>query len=79
MSVITKKKKTASLNGILAASKKLTPKGLQLLKLKLFRNDIINELKAFEKTMKKRKNATKKTDDEIVSVVRKIRTKNATK
>jgi hypothetical protein len=79
MSVITEKKKSISVNGILAAAKKLNPEEIQLLKIKLFGNDIITELKVFEKEMKKRKNTAKKSDDEIVKAVRKIRTKNAAK
>ena len=79
MAIITQKKKTVSLNGILAAAKKLTPEEKQLLKVKLFGNDVINELTAFEKTMKKRKVMIKKSDDQIVTAVKKIRTKNAAK
>jgi hypothetical protein len=79
MSVITEKKKSISVNRILAAAKKLNPEEIQLLKIKLFGNDIITELKVFEKEMKKRKNTAKKSDDEIVKAVRKIRTKNAAK
>jgi dihydroxyacetone kinase len=79
MPVTTEKKKTVSLNGVLAAAKKLNAEEIQLLKVKLFGNDIINELKAFETAMKKRRTAIKKTDDEIVSAVKKIRAKNASK
>jgi hypothetical protein len=49
------------------------------LKVKLFGDEIINELKAFESAMKKRKSVIKKSDDEIVSAVKKIRAKNAAK
>ena len=52
---------------------------IQLLKVKLFGDEIINELKAFESAMKKRKSIIKKSDDEIVSAVKKIRAKNAAK
>jgi hypothetical protein len=52
MPVSTEKKKTVSLNGVLAAAKKLNADEIQLLKVKLFGNDIINELKAFEAAMK---------------------------
>ena len=79
MPVITEKKKAVSLNGILAAAKKMNAEEMQLLKVKLFGNDIINELKVFEREMKKRKAVIKKSDDEIVTAVKKIRTKNAAK
>lgn len=76
MPVVTEKKKT-SLNGILAAAKKLNAEDKQLLRMKLFGADIIKEARAFDAAMKKRKPAIKKTDEEIVKAVRKIRTKNA--
>jgi hypothetical protein len=79
MPVSTEKKKTVSLNGVLAAAKKLNAEEIQMLKVKLFGNDIINELKMFETAMKKRKTAVKKPDAEIVSAVKKIRAKNAAK
>jgi hypothetical protein len=79
MPVSTEKKKTVSLNGVLAAAKKLNAEEIQLLKVKLFGNDIINELKMFETAMKKRKTAVKKPDAEIVRAVKKIRAKNAAK
>jgi hypothetical protein len=79
MPVSTEKKKTVSLNGVLAAAKKLNADEIQLLKVKLFGNDIINELKAFEAAMKKKKTAVKKPDAEIVRAVKKIRAKNAAK
>lgn len=79
MPVATDKKKNTSLNTILAAAKKLNAEEIQLLKVKLFGDDIISELKAFETAMKKRKPVIKKSDDEIVSAVKKIRVKNAVK
>lgn len=75
MTSTTQKKKTVSLNDVLAAAKKLSLEEKQLLKVKLFGNDIINELKAFETAMKKRKGVIKKSDDEIVAAVKKIRMK----
>jgi len=79
MAITTQKKKTSSLNGILAAAKKLNAEERQLLKIKLFGNDIISEMKAFETAMKKRRGVIKKSDDEIVAAVKKIRAKNAAK
>ncbi len=79
MPVATNNKRNISLNSVLAAAKKLNAAEIQLLKVKLFGDDIINELKAFESAMKKRKSAIKKSDDEIVSAVKKIRAKNASK
>ncbi len=79
MPVAATNKKNVSLNSVLAAAKKLNAEEIQLLKVKLFGDDIINELKAFESAMKKRKPVIKKSDDEIVSAVKKIRAKNAAK
>jgi hypothetical protein len=79
MPVAATNKKNVSLNSVLAAAKKLNAEEIQLLKVKLFGDEIINELKAFESAMKKRKPAVKKSDDEIVSAVKKIRAKNAAK
>ncbi len=79
MPVAATNKKNVSLNSVLAAAKKLNAEEIQLLKVKLFGDEIINELKAFESAMKKRKSVIKKSDDEIVSAVKKIRAKNAAK
>lgn len=79
MAITTQKKKTVSLNDVLAAAKKLSLEEKNLLRIKLFGNDIINELKAFETAMKKKKGVIKKSDDEIVTAVKKIRAKNAAK
>lgn len=79
MPVVATNKKNVSLNSVLAAAKKLNAEEIQLLKVKLFGDEIINELKAFESAMKKRKSVIKKSDDEIVSAVKKIRAKNAAK
>ena len=79
MPVAATNKKNVSLNSVLAAAKKLNAEEIQLLKVKLFGDEIINELKAFESALKKRKSVIKKSDDEIVSAVKKIRAKNAAK
>ncbi len=79
MPVATDKNKNSSLNSILAAAKKLSAEEKQQLKVKLFGDDIINELKSFEAAIKKRKPFAKKSDDEIVNAVKKIRVKNAAK
>ncbi len=79
MPVTTEKKKTVSLDGVLAAAKKLNAEEIQLLKVKLFGNDIINELKAFEAAIKKKKMTVRKSDAEIVNTIKKIRAKNAAK
>jgi hypothetical protein len=73
MPVAATNKKNVSLNSVLAAAKKLNAEEIQLLKVKLFGDEIINELKAFESAMKKRKSVIKKSDDEIVSAVKKIK------
>lgn len=79
MTVATDKNKKATLNSILAAAKKLSAEEKQLLKVNLFGEDIIREMKTFEAAMKKRKPAMKKSDEEIVGAVKKLRTKNAAK
>ena len=77
MPVVTEKKRVVSLNGVLAAAKKLTAEEKQILRIKLFSDDIVKEAKAFDAAMKKRKPAIKKTDEEIVKAIKKIRVKNA--
>lgn len=79
MPVIDDKKKPLSFNRVLAAAKKLSAEEKHLLKLKLFGDDLIKEAKAFDMVMKKRKAPIKKTDEEIVAAVKKIRAKNASK
>jgi hypothetical protein len=79
MPVLSEKKKTVSFNSVLADAKKLNAEDQQLLKIKLFGNDIIKELKAFESEMRKRKAMRKKSDTEIVIAVNKIRAKHAAK
>ena len=78
MPVVTVKKKAVSLNGVLAAAKKLSAEEKQILRIKLFSDDIIKEAKAFDAAMKKRKPLIKKTDEEIVRAIKKIRAKNVT-
>lgn len=73
MPVLSVKKKTVSLNGVWADAKKLNVEEQQLLKIKLFGNDIIRELKVFESEMKRRKTISKKSEAEIVTAVNKIR------
>ena len=79
MPVIAEKKRGLSFNRVLAAAKKLSAEEKHLLKLKLFGKDIINELMVFEKEMKKKKPLIKKSDDEIVAAVKKIRARHARK
>ena len=74
---VTERKKAVSLNGVLAAAKKLSVEEKQILRIKLFSNDIIKEAKAFDAAMKKSKPFVKKSDEEIVKAVRKIRAKHA--
>ncbi len=47
----------------------------QLLRIKLFANEDIREMKAFETALKKKRKPIKKKDTEIVSVVKAIRGK----
>ena len=77
MPVLFEKKKTVSLNGVFGDAKKLNAEEQQLLKVKLFGNDIIKELKVFESEMKKGKTIIKKSGAEIVSAVNKIRATHA--
>ena len=79
MPVLFEKKKAVSLSGVLRDAKKLNEEEHQLLKIKLFGNDIIKELKVFESEMKKRKTVIKKPDAEVVSAVKKTRAKHAAK
>ena len=77
MPFVTEKKKAVSLNGVLAAAKKLSAEEKQVLRIKLFGDDAINAMKTFEAGLKKRKALVKKNDAEIVGIVKKIRRKNA--
>lgn len=79
MAAITEKKKNVSLNDVLAAAKKLTVEEKHLLKMKLFGDEFIKQARAFDAAMKKKRPSVKKTDEEIVKAVRKIRAKNAAK
>lgn len=79
MPVVSEKKVLTNFNAVLSAAKKLTPGERQLLKLKLFGDEALSELKAFEMAMKKRKPVAKKTDAEILEAVKKMRLRNAVK
>jgi hypothetical protein len=78
MPAITENKSPVSLNGVLAAAKKLSTEEKQLLRMKLFANDAIKEMKAFEAAMKKKRKPIKRKDAEIVSIVKATRIKNGT-
>ena len=77
MTVVTDKKKNTSFNSLLAAAKKLSTEEKQQLRINLFGGDIIKELGAFEAAMKKQKPSVKKSDEEIVNAVNKVRVRNA--
>jgi hypothetical protein len=63
---------------MLAAAQKLSPEEKQLLWRKLFAAKAIREMKELEAEWSKKYPIPKKTDEEIVSVVKKIRkTRNA--
>jgi hypothetical protein len=79
MAAIREKKKNVSLSGVLAAAKKLTVEDKHLLKMKLFGDEFIKQARAFDVAMKKKRPSVKKTDEEIVKSVRRIRAKNAAK
>lgn len=66
-------KKIASLKTVLSAAKKLTVAERQLLKLQLFGNDALDEMKTFEQQLKQRKQTPKKTDAEVVKLTTEIR------
>lgn len=69
------KPETASFKAVLSAVKKLSAEEKQLLKLQLFADDALAEMKSFELKLKKNKKSVKKTDDEIVSITTSIRRK----
>jgi hypothetical protein len=58
---------------LLAAAQKLSPEEKQLLWRKLFAAEAIKEMKMQEAEWKKKYPIVKKTDDEIVAAVKKIR------
>lgn len=73
---LTKIKTTASnFRTALCAVKKLSAEEKQLLRLQVFTNDVLAEMKAFENQLKKKKAFIKKTDEEIVSITNSIRRK----
>ncbi|MEI9955870.1 MAG: hypothetical protein WDM90_06065 [Ferruginibacter sp.] len=61
MPIIVQKKKAASLSTVLSAAKKLTAEEKQILRMRLFADDAIKEMRDFEKALKKsKKNVPKK-------------------
>jgi len=75
MSVLIQNKSSASLSSVLSAAKKLSMEERQLLRIKLFANQGIKEMKEFEAALKKNRKPIKKKDTEIVSLVKAIRGK----
>jgi hypothetical protein len=68
---------SSSFKALLSAVKKLSVEEKQLLRLELFSSDLVAEMKAFESQLKKRKLLIKRSDEEIVSITKSIRsTKN---
>lgn len=74
MGIIAKKK--ISFKSVLSAAQNLSTEEKQLLKLQLFGNDGIDEMKAFEKTLQNKKPVTQKSDKEIVTLIKTIRSAN---
>jgi hypothetical protein len=66
---------TASFKTVLSAVKKLSAAEKQLLRLQVFANDALSEMKSFELQLKKNKKPVKKTDEEVVSITTSIRRK----
>jgi len=79
MSLTEDKKKSILLSDVLASAKKLTAEEKHVLKIKLFGADLLKQARAFDTAMKKKRPLVKKTDEEIVKAVRKIRAENAAK
>lgn len=73
------KQQTSNFKMALSVVKKLTAEEKYLLRWELFGNDAINQLKAFESEMRKKKKPVKKTDDEIVAITKLIRQKQNAK
>ena len=73
------KSQTSNFKMALSVVKKLTAEERYLLRLQLIGNDVINEMKAFESEMRKKKKPVKKTDDEIVAITKLIRKKQNAK
>lgn len=69
-------KSSSNFKTVLSAVKKLTAEEKQLLKRELFAQEALAEMKSFEASLKKKKRASKKSDDEIVSVTKAIRRRN---
>jgi hypothetical protein len=74
MTTIAKKK--VAFKSLLSAAQKLSVEEKQLLRLKFFGNDAIDEMKAFEKALQKKRPVTKKSDKDIVILTRTIRGAN---
>ena len=73
------KQQTSNFKMALSVVKKLTAEEKYLLRWELFGNDAINQLKAFESEMRKKKKPIKRTDDEIVALTKLIRQKQNAK
>lgn len=74
MGLIAKKK--ISFKSLLSAAQNLSVEEKQLLRLQLFGNEAIDEMKAFEKALQNKKPVTKKSDKEIVTLIKTIRSDN---
>ena len=73
------KQQTSNFKMALSVVKKLTAEEKYLLRWELSGNDAINQLKAFESEMRKKKKPIKRTDDEIVALTKLIRQKQNAK
>ncbi len=67
--------KTSSFKSVLSAVKKLSAEEKQLLHLQLFSNDVLNEMKQFELSLKNNKKTIKKSAEDIVSLTTNYRKK----
>lgn len=74
MGLIAKKK--ISFKSLLSAAQNLSAEEKQLLRLQLFGNEAIDEMKAFEKALQNKKPVAKKSDKEIVTLIKTIRSAN---
>lgn len=74
MATIAKKK--ISFKSLLSAAQKLSAEEKQLLRLQLFGSEAIDEMKAFEKALQNKKPVIKKSDKEIVTLIKTIRSAN---
>jgi hypothetical protein len=75
MPVATKAKKSAY-RSVLSAAKKLSPEEKQLLRMELFGNELLREAMLSELNTAKGKPVIKKSDAEIVKLVKSIRKRN---